>query len=94
MIRPDFEKWQQSVEDIRQLSIEAAHPRSRERFQALYMIGSGQENASRWAQKIKRQKQTVLKWIHRYNENGPAGIPYQATGGAQPKLSEAEKKRL
>jgi len=94
MIRPDFEKWQQSPEDIRQLSIEAAHPRSRERFQALYMIGSGQENASRWGQTIKRQKQTVLKWVHCYNESGPACIVYQATGGAQPKLSDAEKKRL
>jgi len=94
MIRPDFEKWQQSPEDIRQLSIEAAHPRSRERFQALYMIGSGQENASHWAQTIKRQKQTVLKWIHRYNESGPECMVYQATGGAQPKLSAAEKKRL
>jgi hypothetical protein len=45
MVRPDFEKWSQSAEDIRRLSIEAEHPRSRERFQALYMIGSGQENA-------------------------------------------------
>ena len=94
MIRPDFEKWQQSAEDIRQLSIEAAHSRSRERFQALYMIGIGQENASRWAQKIKRQKQTVLKWLHRYNESGPASILYQATGGVQPKLSEAERKKI
>ena len=93
MIRPNFEKWQQTAEEIRQLSIKARHPRSRERFQALYMIGSGQENASGWAQKIKRQKQTVLKWVHRYNESGPERIVYQATGGVQPKLKEPEKKR-
>jgi transposase len=93
MVRPDFEKWNQTAEDIRRLSIEAEHPRSRERFQALYMIGSEQNNASRWAQGIKRQKQTVLKWVHRYNEAGPENIHYQPTGGAQPKLSQAEKKR-
>jgi len=93
MVRPDFGKWNQTTEDIRRLSIEAEHPRSRERFQALYMIGSEQDNASHWAQSINRQKQTVLGWVHRYNEVGPESTYYQATGGAQPKLSETEKKR-
>ena len=41
MIRPDFEKWDQDCETVRVLGIEADHRRSRERFQALYMIGSG-----------------------------------------------------
>ena len=66
MVRPDFEKWNQTAEDVRRLSVEAEHPRSRERFQALYIIGSHQDNASHWAQGIKRQKQTVLKWVHRH----------------------------
>ena len=38
MIRPDFEKWGQKAKDIRDLSTDAEHKRSRERFQALYMI--------------------------------------------------------
>jgi len=92
MIRPDFEKWQQSAEDIRRLSIEAEHPRSRERFQALYMIGTAQKKASQWAKQIKRQKQTVLEWVHRYNNTGPDSLRYQQTGGRPAKLSEAEKK--
>ncbi len=94
MVRPDLGKWDQKAEDIRRLSIEAEHPRSRERFQALYIIGSEQKNASQWAKDIKRQKQTVLDWVHSYNKYGPASIHYQHTGGQQPKLSEAEKKRL
>ena len=57
------------------------------------MIGSEQSNASQWAKKVKRRKQTVLKWVHDYNEAGPERIIYQATGGAQPKLKEIEKKR-
>ena len=92
MVRPDFEKWGQTAEDVRRLSIEAEHPRSRERFQALYMIGNEQSNASQWAKRVKRRKQTVLQWVHNYNEAGPECIVYQATGGAQPKLSESEKK--
>jgi len=93
MIRPDFEKWNQSVEDMRRLAIEAKHPRSRERFQALYIIGSQQKNASHWAKTINRQKQTVLAWVHRYNELGPVSIEYRPSGGRQAKLSPAEKKR-
>jgi|SoiMethySBSTD1v2_1073268.scaffolds.fasta_scaffold622183_2 transposase len=93
MIRPDFEKWQQSADDLRRLAIEAKHGRSRERYQALYMIGSGQKNASQWAKQIKRQKQTVLEWVHSYNELGPESMVYQHTGGRQAKLSPGEKKR-
>lgn len=92
MVRPDFEKWHQKVDDIRRLAIEAEHARSRERFQALYMIGTAQKNASQWASEINRQKQTVLGWVHGYNEYGSDWLHYQATGGRLPKLSEAEKK--
>lgn len=93
MVRPDFEKWNQTAEDIRRLSITADHARSRERFQALYLIGTGQKNASQWATESKRQKQTVLKWVHRYNELGLASIEYHHSGGRQANLTEAEKKR-
>lgn len=92
MIQPDFQKWNQTAEDIRRLSIEAEHARSRERFQALYMIGAGQSNASQWAKKIGRCKQTVLSWLHQYNDLGPIGVAYEHTGGRQPKLNEVEKK--
>ena len=94
MIRPDFEKWNQSALEMRRLSIEAEHARSRERFQALYIIGSGQKNASQWAKEINRQKQTVLEWVHSYNELGAASLAYQHSGGRQAKLSQDEKKRL
>lgn len=93
MVRPDFEKWNQKAEDIRRLSIETEHPRSRERFQALYMIGARQKKASQWAKEIKRQKQTVLGGVHDYNEYGPDSILYQHSGGRQAKLNEVEKKR-
>jgi transposase len=93
MVRPDLEKWHQTAEDMRRLSIEAEHPRSRERFQALYMIGTGQKSASQWAKEINRQKQTVLGWVHDYNESGPDSVPYQHTGGRPSKLKEDEKKR-
>ncbi len=86
MLRPDFNKWGQTAEEIRQLSIHATHPRSRERFQALYLIGIGQTNATRWANQINRDDQTVMGWIHRYNAEGPYALLYKRTGGHPPFL--------
>jgi len=91
MIRPDFEKWQQSPQEILKLSLEAAHKRTRERFQALYMIGTGQANATQWSQQIGRQDVTVLNWVHIYNAQGPAGLMYRHSGGRTPLLSQARK---
>ena len=94
MIRPDFEKWNQTADEAREMSLEAGHKRTRERWQALYMIGTGQTNASRWAQLINRCVQTVLAWVHSYNEQGPSGVTYQRSGGRSRKLSEAETEQL
>ena len=86
MIRPDFEKWGQSAQEILKLSLEAKHKRTRERFQALYMIGTGQTNATQWAQEIGRQNVTVMNWVHTYNEQGPTGLIYRRSGGRTPLL--------
>ena len=91
MLRPDFAKWNQSAEEMRRLSIEAEHPRTRERCLALYMIGTKQRNATQWSQDIGRDHMTVHRWIHRYNEQGMAGITYRHTGGATPFLSRESR---
>jgi transposase len=91
MVRPDFAKWGQSPEEMRRLAIEADHPRSRERFHSLYMIGSGQKSATQWATETQRQPRTVLNWVHLYNEQGPDGLFYQASGGRSPFLANRSK---
>jgi hypothetical protein len=92
MVRPDFAKWGQSPEAMRRLSVEATHQRSRERFQSLYIIGSGQQSATQWAQEIDRQPRTVLGWIHQYNEQGSDSLVYQASGGRTPFLAKQSKR--
>lgn len=84
MVRPDLAKWGQSLSDLRRLSIEADHPRSRERFLALYMIADGQTSATPWARKTGRTKETVLSWVHLYNQAGPDGVHYRHSGGRRP----------
>lgn len=89
MLRPDFSKWGQTAEEIRQLSIKADHARSRERFQALYLIGTGQSNATGLAKEIKRDDQTVMKWVHRYNAEGAEALLYKRSGGRSPFLAQS-----
>ena len=89
MVRPDVEKWGQTVADLRRLAIQAPHARSRERFQALYIIGSGQTNATAWAKNAGRSDETVLRWLHTYNQGGPVAISYRRTGARPPFLTKS-----
>jgi transposase len=93
MVRPDFDKWNQSVEAMRRLVVEAEHKRSRERFQALYMIGTGQSNATAWAQTTQRNERTVMNWVHLYNTKGPAAVQYRHSGGRTPFLPNRSRLR-
>ena len=84
MIRPDVAKWNQTLSDLRRLSVEAEHPRTRERFLALYMIATKQTNATKWAAEIGRSDESVLSWVRAYNDKGPAALRYRRTGGRPP----------
>ena len=92
MVRPELVKWGQSVSDLRRLSTEAEHARTRERFLALYMIASEQSSATAWAKEIGRTKETVLGWIHAYNRAGPEALTYRRTGGRSPFLARGSAK--
>ena len=94
MVRPDFAKWNESAELMRELSIEDRHPRSRERYQALYMVGSKQFNARQWAQATSREDETILRWIHQYNEGGSNSVGYQHSGGVLPMFSLPEQREM
>ena len=93
MVRVEMAKWGQSLEDLRLASVEAAHRRSRERFQALYPIASGRYNAATCAAHIGRQDETVLGWAHRYDEHGPDALTYRRTGGRAPLLTSNSRNR-
>lgn len=86
MVGVECARWGQTPEDLRRASVEAPHPRSRERFQALYLIASGRFNATSCAAHIGRQDETVLDWVHRYNARGPDALAYRRTGGRAPLL--------
>ena len=65
------------------MALHAAHTRSRERFLALHDIAEG-ACATQVAMRTGRHPQTVMGWLHTYNEHGPAALTYQRTGGRPP----------
>src|SRR4051794_38775631 len=86
MVRVEMGKWKQTPEDLRRAALHAPHARTRERFQALYLLASGTYNATACAAHIGRHDETVLAWGHRYNEHGPDALSYRRTGGHSPFL--------
>ena len=83
MLRVDHQRWNQSVADLRHLALSATHPRSRECFLALHEMAQGC-CATAVATGTGRRAQTVMGWVHAYNERGPEALTYQRTGGRPP----------
>ena len=83
MLRVDHARWDQTLADLRELAMSASHPRTRERFLALYEI-TQESCASRVAERTRRHPQTVMEWLHLDNTGGPAALVYQRTGGRPP----------
>lgn len=83
MLKIDFERWEQSPAELRQSALTSSHPRTRERFLALYDIAQG-SNATLVAAQIGRHFQSVQRWVHAYNERGPEALSFARTGGRPP----------
>jgi hypothetical protein len=84
MLRIEHEKWNQDIFDLRHQAVHAEHPRTRERFMALYEIASGNTNATTWAAANGRHFQSVQAWVRSYNVGGPEGVAFRHAGGWTP----------
>ena len=94
MLMVETAKWNQTPEDLRIASIQHPHPRSRERYAALYALTQQEQGATEVARRINRHPQTVLRWIHRYNEGGPKELEYEQTGGPIPLFARRSSRPL
>lgn len=93
MIRPDLDRWSQSVADLALLAVQADHARTRERFLALFQIASGLFNATQWAAAIGRCHESVMAWVHLDNQHGPSALIFRHTGGHAPFLRRPNARR-
>src|SRR3954454_9467356 len=85
MLRVESARWGQTPADLRRLATSAPHPRTRERFLALYEI-TQESCATRIAGRTHRHPQTVLEWLHLYNTGGREALTYHRTGARPPPL--------
>ena len=83
MLKVDGAKWGESADTLREQAVKAEHPRTRERFMALYEISQG-KNATQVAVALKRRPHTVMGWVHAYNRGGGPALQYQRSGGRRP----------
>ena len=83
MLRIDPARWGQTPEDLRSLALSAPHTRTRERALALLDIAQGR-CATQVALRTGRRAQTVMGWVHAYNERGPEALAFRRTGGRPP----------
>lgn len=84
MLKPDLAKWNQTLDDLFTLALKATHPRSRERFLALYRLASEGGGATAYASKTNRDRITVMDWVRKYNALGAQALHYQRSGGNVP----------
>ena len=85
MLKLNCSRWEQSIDVLRDQALSAEHPRTRERWMALYEICTG-KNATKVGIDTGRNPQTVMEWVHRYNEIGPEAMVFKQTGGPPPLL--------
>ncbi len=83
MLHIDYQRWNQDPKDLLNLALTAEHPRTRERFLAVYEISTG-KNTIQVSKEIGRHHQTVMDWVHRYNQRGMEALVYQHSGGHRP----------
>jgi transposase len=83
MLCVDYDRWGQTPADLRHMALNAAHTRTRERMLALHDIAQG-ACATEVAERTGRRPQTVMDWLHSYNEHGPEALSYRRTGGRPP----------
>ena len=87
MLKVECEAWNQNREILRKEALAAKHPRTRERLMALYEISQG-KSASKVGLETKRNPQTIMEWVHKYNQEGLMALKYQRSGGRTPFLAK------
>ena len=83
MLHVNYKSWDEDPQYLRDLGLNSPHKRTRERFLALYDITLG-KNAAEISKETGRHHQTVISWIHKYNNEGAENLFYQRSGSRLP----------
>src|SRR4051794_12168806 len=90
MLRVDYARWGQTLEDLRYLALNAPQARTRERALALFDI-TQHRCATQVAMRTGRRAHTVMDWVPAYNQGGPDALTFRRTGGRRPFFAHPAK---
>jgi hypothetical protein len=79
MLKVHLGQWQQTPETLREMALQAQHPRIRERWLAIY-----RDRPTQVAYRSERNPQTVMERVHRYHAHEPEALAYYRSGGHLP----------
>ena len=76
-------QWQMGVGAVRERMYRAPTPRERERWHAMWLLARGW-TAVQVAEALERDAHTIGNWIEAFQQEGPAGLTFEQTGGPPP----------
>ncbi len=85
MLTVNFSKWNQTPEDLRTAAMTAKNARTPS-VSALYDVTQLGCGATEIARRTRRHAQTLISWVHLYNDLGPDALIFTQTGGPSPLL--------
>jgi transposase len=91
-VRAILRAWDLDLGQIREQMYNAAKPRERERWHALWLFGYGWSQAE-IAEALGREAHTIRVWLEAYRTRGPAGFAFEAAGGSPPSWTKQSKPR-
>ena len=74
-------RWQMNVQQVREQLYRAPTPRERERWHAIWLLASDW-TAEQVARALERDERTIAAWATDFEQQGPAGMTFEQTGGA------------
>ena len=83
--------WQLDVKAVREHMYGAPTPRERERWHAVWLLARGW-SASQVAEALERDAHTIGAWAEEFDQQGPAGLAFEQSGGAPPPSTRRNKR--
>ena len=82
-IQAGLARWGLDLGHVRERVYQAATPRERERWHALWLLARGW-SANKVAAALDRDAHTIGGWLTAFCARGPAALVFEHTGGSPP----------
>jgi transposase len=76
-------RWQLEVKQVRERVYRAATPRERERWHAIWLLARSW-SVEEVAEALERDVRTIAEWRADFEQQGPAGMSFEQSGGSPP----------